>query len=181
MNKIKSAGFTLVEIMIVITILVTLSAITYSIAVPNWRARSHYVASVAELNAIGNAVQLYVGTNNDYPADVSRGILPVGLGPLLQKDGMNGSWPTPPYPGAVYDYDYTDSPERIVQVSLRYCDAGDTATCKKNFPREDFVTDAWDSNSSIYYCIKGPCRAHFSQPAEHPGYCINCGNKARVY
>lgn len=181
LSRKKSWGFTLIEIMIAMSILGVLAAITYTIAVPNWRARSNYTASIVELNNIANALTLYVGKNNDYPPDVSRGVAPVGLAEMLSTK----AWPKPPYPGSVYDYDLLEDPDsaggRIIQVSLRYCDAGDTATCKHNFPREDFVTDEWDSHSSIYFCIKGNCRAHLDKPANHPGYCINCGGKSRIF
>lgn len=181
LTKKKLSGFTLVEIMIAMSILGVLALITYTVAVPNWRARSNYTASVAELNSIANALTLYVSKNNDYPPDVPRGVAPDGLAEMLSTK----AWPTPPYPGSVYDYDVRDDPTsaggRIIQISLRYCAPGDTEACKHHFPKEDFVTDEWDSNSSIYFCIRGNCRAHLDQPANHPGYCINCGNKGRIF
>jgi prepilin-type N-terminal cleavage/methylation domain-containing protein len=189
--KIKNHpdGFTLLELLMVITVIGLLMAITYSVAVPRYKERTYFTRANSELNTMGNALTLYVAKYNDYPADVSRNI-PAGMMEFIQAQGQNDSWPSAPWPGSVYDYDYwTDwsyhaageASGPIVQISVRFCNAGDTPTCKKNFPDEPWVTSSWDSNSAVYYCIHGPCRSHQSQPANHPGYCINCGGAAKFY
>lgn len=182
-------GFTLVELMIVVTVLGVLAAITYSIAVPRWRARSYYTRSIAELNTMGNAVKLYVAKYNEYPPDTARDV-PAGIKEFVADD-QDSEWPDAPFPDSVYDYDNwppdSNGPEQTYQVSIRMCNAGDDATCKANAQKylEGYVSDEtledWDSYSSMYYCLKGSCRSHQSRPMDHPGYCINCGEKKSIF
>lgn len=176
-------GFTLIEVMIVIMVIGVLAAMTYSIIVPNWRERTYYSSALNQLNTMDNALNLYVAKYNDYPADVNRGI-PPGIQEFIQTQQGNGNWPYAPWPGSVYDWDNwppdpTNGPQQTYQISIRFCNAGDDATCKNNFPKESWVTSSWDSYSSVYYCIKGSCRAHQNFPQDHPGYCINCGTEKR--
>ena len=156
-----------------------LVVITYSYAVPKYRERTYLVKATSELHTMANAITLYIDKYNDYPADVSRGIAP-GTQEFIQTNGVNDVWPNAPWPGSVYDYDRWDD-LGIIQISIRFCNAGDDATCKKNFPDESWVTSSWDSYSSVYYCIKGPCRSHHDKPANWPGYCINCGNRSQFF
>lgn len=167
------AGFTLVEIVIAMVVIGILAAIGYSYAVPKYKERTYYTRANSELHSMSNALTLYVAKYNDYPEDADRDI-PVGIKEFLQTSGINNEWPDAPWPGSVYDYDRWDD-LGVIQISVRFCAAGDDASCQKNFPDESFVTEAWDSYSSIYYCVKGPCRSHQSKPADWPGYCINCG------
>jgi len=175
--------------MMVVTVIGILAGITYSIAVPRWRARSYYTRSIAELNAMGNALKLYVAKHSAYPADESRGI-PAGIKEFVADD-QGSEWPNAPFPDSVYDYDYWPAdeygPQDTYQISLRMCDAGDSATCKANAQKylagyvSDETLEDWDANSSMYYCIKGSCRSHQSVPIDHPGYCINCGEKKNIF
>lgn len=177
----NSEGFTLIEIIMVITLIGILAGITYSVAVPKYRERTYYTRATAELNAMGNAMVLYAAKNNVFPDDVNRNI-PAGIKEFLQGQNLGDGWPDAPWPGSVYDYDnWTISGEKVYQISVRFCPAGDTATCKKNFPKESWVTSSWDSYSSVYYCIKGQCRSHDSKPLNHPGYCINCGQGQKPF
>lgn len=183
-------GFTLIEIVIVITVIGILAAITYSFEVPRWRARTYYTRGVAEMNAMGNAVSLYVAKYNDYPPDVNRGV-PAGMKEFIQTGGVNDQWPSAPWPGTVYDWDNwppdTNGPQQTYQITVRFCDVGDSATCKANAKKwlqgyvDDTTLNNWDSNSSVYYCIKGSCRAHQNYPINHAGYCINCGGKSQFF
>jgi prepilin-type N-terminal cleavage/methylation domain-containing protein len=188
-TKTTAKGFTLLEIMIVIVVIGLLAAITYSVAVPKYKERTYFTRSNSELNTMANALTLYLAKYNDYPPDVNRDV-PAGIKEFVQTNGQSATWPDAPWPGSVYDYDlwtdwtYHDAGEAagpIVQISIRFCNAGDEATCKKNFPKEPWVTSSWDSNSAVYYCIHGPCRSHQTKPANHPGYCINCGGAAKFY
>jgi len=188
--KFSRSGFTLIELVIVMFLLGVIASFTYSYAVPKYKNRTYYTRAVSELNTMGNATTLYIAKYNDYPPDVSRDI-PAGLKEFIQTDGVNNSWPDAPWPGTVYDYDNwpPDSygPQQTYQISIRFCDAGDDATCKKN--AQNYLSgyasaatlNAWDSYSSVFYCIKGSCRSHQSKPLNHPGYCINCGNKSTIY
>ncbi|HMH30988.1 MAG TPA: type II secretion system protein [Methylomirabilota bacterium] len=184
-NNIKRPnGFTIVELVVVITVIGILALITNGFIIRNYRERTHYSRSISELNTMANAVSLYVAKYNAYPDDVTRDI-PAGLKEFVQSDGVNANWPNAPWPGSVYDWDNwpPDSigPQQTYQISIRFCDPGDTATCKKNFPKEPWVTSDWDSNSAVYFCISGSCRSHQSMPMNHPGYCINCGNAKDIF
>lgn len=185
----KYGGFTIIEILIVITLIGIIAGFTYSFAVPRWRGRAYYTRSIAELNTMGSAVKLYVTKYNEYPADVVRDV-PSSIKEFIQDD-QGAEWPEAPFPGSVYDYENwpadANGPNDTVQVSIRMCNAGDTATCKANARKylEGYVSEAtlnaWDANSSMYYCIKGSCRSHQSRPMTHPGYCINCGGQKNIF
>jgi len=188
--KKHEKGFTFIEILIVISIIGTLAAIIYSIEVPHYHNRTYYTRAVAEMNAMAGAVTLYVAKYNDYPPDVSRGV-PSGLKEFVQTSGVNNSWPNAPWPNTVYDWDNwppdANGPEQTYQITVRFCNAGDDATCKTNAKKyltgyvDDTTLNNWDSYSSVYYCIKGSCRAHQNYPMNHAGYCINCGSKSQFY
>lgn len=184
-------GFTLVEILVVILVIGVLAAIGYATIGQSYKKKGYYTRAIAELNAMGNAAQLYVAKNNDYPADVSRDI-PSSLKDFVQGQEGADEWPKAPWPGSVYDYDNwpADSygPSDTYQISIRFCNAGDTATCKANAQKYlgDYVSadtlENWDSYSAVYYCIKGSCRSHQNKPMNHPGYCVNCGDsKEKVF
>jgi prepilin-type N-terminal cleavage/methylation domain-containing protein len=185
-NKtIVHGGFTLIELLIVIVVIGILATITATTLIPNWKERTYYSRSISELNTMGNAVNLYVAKYNSYPDDQSRGI-PASLMEFIQAAGRNNSWPSAPWPNSYYDWenwpaDAANGFQQTYQVSIRFCNAGDEAGCKKNFPKESWVTSAWDSYSSVYYCISGTCRPHQDYPTNHAGYCINCGTAKDVY
>ena len=183
-NTKKIHGFTIIEILVVISVIGILSTLTGAFILPNWREKTYYSRAISEMTTMANALTLYASKYNAYPADVSRGI-PGGILEFIQTNGVNGSWPSAPWPGSVYDWDNwpPDSigPLQTYQISIRFCNPGDEVTCKKNFPKEPWVTSSWDSYSSVYFCISGSCRAHQSQPMNHPAYCINCGTAGDVF
>lgn len=190
MNKQKQNGFTLIEIIMVMLVIGILAGLTYSFAVPKYRERTYYTRALAELNAMGNALSLYAAKYNDFPADVNRDV-PAGIKEFLQSQYSQNGWPDAPWPNSVYDYDNwppdANGPEHTYQISIRFCNQGEDAICKaaaiKYFSDKisSTVLNNWDSNSSVYYCIKGSCRAHQTRPMTHPGYCINCGTAAKPY
>ncbi len=164
-------GFTLVELLVVISIIGILAAIllpTYFSA----REAARLARAKLELRSLAEALERYQIDNGTFPADVNRG-LPSGLEQYLP----GGVWPTPPWDGAVYDWDNWAPSDlsyppntQTYQMSIRFCT--DTNTC--NFPPENWAQN-FDYYSAAYYCISGSCRAHSSQPVSHPGYCVNCG------
>ncbi len=183
-------GFTIVELCVVMVVIGILAALTYSIIVPHYREKTYYTRSVTEMNAMSNATKLYVAKYNDYPADVSRDV-PAGIKEFVQGQQDADNWPSAPWPGSVYDWDNwppdSNGPIQTYQISVRMCNPGDNATCKKNAQKylKDYVPqstlDNWDSYSAVYYCISGSCRSHQSKPMTWPGYCVNCGGKSTIY
>ncbi len=182
-RRIKTnAGFSLVELLIVIAVIAVLAVIV-GVYVAGGRERSYFTRSNAEFGTIANALNLYIAKYNDYPADVSRD-LPAGLSEFIAKDAQGQDWPDAPYPGSVYDYENwqinNGSGETVhtLQVSIRFCPPGGLlSTCK--FPNEEWAKD-FGVNSALYYCIEGLCRAHNSQAATYPGYCVNCPNNRAI-
>ena len=184
-NNTKTVnGFTLVELLVVITVIAILALITNGFIIRGYRERTHYSRSISELNTMANAFSLYVAKYNAYPADTNRN-LPAGIKEFIQTNGTNANWPQAPWPGSVYDWDSwppdSNGPQQTYQISIRFCDAGDTATCKKNFPKEEWVDNTWDSYSAVYFCISGSCRSHQTYPMNHPGYCLNCGTAKDIF
>ncbi len=183
-------GFTLIEIMVVITVIGILSVLVYSLIIPKWRARTYYTRSLAEMNSMGNALNLYVAKYNDYPPDEVRNV-PAGLKEFLQSQQGNDSWPEAPFPGSVYDWDSwppdSNGPQQTYQISVRFCSVGDNAGCKAAAKKylagyvSDSVLNNWTAESSMYYCVKGSCRSHQNKPMDFPGFCVNCGNKGQVF
>ncbi|MDL2362929.1 MAG: type II secretion system protein [Patescibacteria group bacterium] len=183
-NKNIARGFTLIELLLVMSVIGVLALITTAQVIPRYHERTRFSRAVSEMNTMANALSLYASKYNDYPADTGRGI-PNGIKEFIQAGGANDTWPDAPWPGSTYDYE-SWAPDAInssqtYEIGIRFCAAGDTATCQKNFPKEPWVTSSWDSYSSVYYCISGGCRAHQSKPLNHPGYCINCGGATDVF
>jgi prepilin-type N-terminal cleavage/methylation domain-containing protein len=98
----RTEGFTLVEIMIVVSIIALLAII----AVPSFlhaREQSQSAKFVNALRVASGAFEMYLAEHNAYPPDVSRGIVPPGMetyfGPTLD-------WTKPTPLGGNWDWDY---------------------------------------------------------------------------
>jgi prepilin-type N-terminal cleavage/methylation domain-containing protein len=164
-------GFTLIELIVVVAIIGILAA-TVLVNTNKARESARLARAIKETSAIATAIQLYMDDNGGvYPADVSRG-LPPGLEPYLGP----GSWPSGPWPGSVYDWENWDDPSnpgrKIYQISIRFCPLNQPAQCR--FPATSWAAN-FDYYSAVYYCVEGACRSHTDRPANHPGYCLNCG------
>ena len=167
-NRFMKKGFTLIEILVVIAI-IGLLAVSAVYSYQRARQAAYLAAAKDELRSIAQALHLYLNDYGSYPADTSRDI-PPGLEVYLAP----GLWPDAPWPGSVFDWDnWTDTAtgQKIYQVSIRFCPVGHPEQCR--FPQTDWAAN-FDINSSVYYCLEGPCRAHVDKSATHPGLCVNC-------
>jgi prepilin-type N-terminal cleavage/methylation domain-containing protein len=166
--KRHHSGFTLIELLVVIAVIGILATIVL-VSLNSARDKAYEARSKAEGKNIVTALELYASTYGDYPPDTDRD-LPPGIEQYLGA----GEWPKAPWPGSIYDWDNWNDPltgEKIYQISVRFCPLGQPDQCQ--FPNRPWAAN-FDYYSSAYFCISGPCRAHISQPINHPGYCLNC-------
>lgn len=171
MKRINSKGFSLIELLIVVTI-ITILGLIVSGAFNSAREKAYLSKSKLQFKSFEKSLELYKTENgNEFPPDANRNI-PAGLEEYLSAD----NWPEGPWPGSIYDWDNWDDPDtpgaKIYQISVRFCPAsGSIDECQ--FPNTDWAQD-FDVNSSIYYCVEGACRPHINEDVDYPGYCINC-------
>lgn len=176
-----SHGFTLIELTIIIAVIGLLTVITAAVIIPGSQEKTRHTKAMNELSSIASAAQLYAAKNDDFPAD-SPGLIPDDLKSFI-KDDSGTDWPNAPWTGSTYSFNNWPADEngnqQTYQVTIRFCNPGDTATCKKNFPKESWVKDDWDSYSTVYHCISGSCRSDQNKPKNHPGFCMNCTNSMK--
>lgn len=193
-------GFTLIELLVVISIISLLSSIVIA-SLAQTRDKAYYARALIEFKNIATAVELYRADNNGkYPGDTTgpgqnaRGQPPDEInlaGKHLVDYISGGNWPSSPWPWATYDWDYWDNSDSdvnnnisckpktpIAQISIRFCPspyADHDADSKCRFPNLSWVVTTgpskFDSFSSLYYCISGPCRSHNDQVQSYPGHC----------
>ena len=183
--KHNTRGFTLIELMVVISIISLLSSLVL-LVVQKGTKSAYYARAREEMNQMYIALHMYSTDNGSSPCDVSRD-LPQGLEKYLTT---SPDWPKAPWPGSVYDWDFWDTDtgdacggtllqdsnpahnQSVYQISIRFCDINGS-NCR--FPDEPWAAN-FNSNSSVYFCISGPCRAHGSYSYNHPGCCFggNC-------
>lgn len=168
-KKIKSKGFSLIELLIVISII----GILTSMIMPTFnsaRKKARETRALLDFKSIQTSLEMYATEYGDYPPDADRDI-PPGLEEYLQP----GIWPDAAWPGSIFDWDNWIDPvthKKIQQISVRFCPlGGGIETCQ--FPDEDWAEN-FDTSSAVYFCISGVCRSHINKPIDHPGYCINC-------
>lgn len=165
-------GFTIAELLIVVVVIAILAVVTM-VTYTDFQKRAIKNRAISEVSAIARAVNLYHADKGTFPADVERNI-PVGIFDYTGNESAPTQWPTAPWPGSVYDYDYftgTDGQD-VVQISIRFCPiGGPLSACK--FPSEPWAAD-FDLLSSAYWCLQGICRAHSTSTDDYPAYCINC-------
>ena len=98
----RNAGFTLVEIMIVVAIIALLAVI----ALPSFlRARqsAQNAKFVNALRVASNAIETYAVEHNGYPTDSTRSVVPSGMATYLDPT-LNWTGPTPI--GGQWDWDF---------------------------------------------------------------------------
>jgi type II secretory pathway pseudopilin PulG len=160
---------------IIISVIGILLAITAAVILPGSQEKTRHTKAMNELSTIASAAQLYAAKYNDFPAD-SPGKIPDGLNEFIKNENNDSNWPNAPWPGSSYSFNNWPADEngnqQTYQVTIRFCNPGDDATCKKNFPKESWVKDNWDSYSTIYHCISGSCRSDQNKPKDYPGFCI---------
>jgi prepilin-type N-terminal cleavage/methylation domain-containing protein len=81
----RQAGFTLVELILVVVIISVLAAI----AIPNYRVvvtRARAADLLGRIDVVEVAVQSYLADNNAWPADGTEGAAPAALGEYLPDD-----------------------------------------------------------------------------------------------
>lgn len=169
----KNNGFSLIEILIVITIIAILAAIVsiYNLRV---KAKTYLSRTDVELKSFAYALKMYAFDNGGvYPDDVNRD-LPSGIETYLSTGTNN--WPDAPWPGSVYDWDnWTIDGQKVYQISVRFCPVGGPLSACR-FPNESWAQN-FNINSAYYYCISGSCRSHVNEPINYPGYCANCSSQ----
>jgi len=168
-KKIPSqAGFTLIELLVVISIIGILGAIMMT-NIFSTKDKAYLARAKEEFHSINISLQLYYSDHLSYPADTNRNVPPG-----LEKYLANGIWPTAPWPGSVYDWDNWDiNGIQTYQISIRFCPIGAHNISECHFPQESWAKN-FKTNSAVYYCIQGSCRSHVDEPADYPGYCVNC-------
>jgi prepilin-type N-terminal cleavage/methylation domain-containing protein len=95
-----SAGFTLVEILIVVVLL----AILASIVMPQFKGtkkQAENAAFVSNVKLFATAFQLYQIRNGQFPPDVDRGVLPNGMSQYIDPADWTGGTPL----GGRWDWD----------------------------------------------------------------------------
>jgi len=98
----RNAGFTLVEIMIVVAIIALLAVI----ALPSFLRARQQAQNAKFMNALRvatNAIETYAAEHNSYPADSNRGVVPNGMATYLDQT-LNWTGPTPI--GGEWDWDF---------------------------------------------------------------------------
>ncbi|NDC22068.1 type II secretion system protein [bacterium] len=170
-------GFTLIELTIIISVIGILATITTAVIVPISREKAKHAQAMSDMNTIVNAAQMYAAKYNDFPVD-SPGSIPSGLNEFIKNDNHKADWPSGPWKGSTYSFNNWPADDngnkQTYQVTLSFCNPGDTATCKKTFPKEPWVKDTWDSYSTAYMCVSGSCRSSQDKPVNYPGFCMNC-------
>ena len=91
----KSAGFTLVELLLVVAILATLAAVVVT-NFAGFGSESKVAATRTSIGSIGTAIQAYEIRNSKYPDSLDDLTVATDSHPaLLKKESLNDSWGNP--------------------------------------------------------------------------------------
>ncbi len=94
----RRSGFTLIELMVVVTIVGLLAALAQP-SLQRVLLKAQASAAIGELDVLRRAVQQYEAEYLSYPAEAAEGVIPTGLAPFLPD---NYSFT---HAGFVMDYD----------------------------------------------------------------------------
>jgi len=98
----RAAGFTLVEIMIVVSVIALLAVI----ALPSFLRARQQAQNAKFMNGLRiacDAFEQYATEHSAYPADVNRGVVPTGMANYF---GATFDWTKPTPIGGNWDWDY---------------------------------------------------------------------------
>jgi prepilin-type N-terminal cleavage/methylation domain-containing protein len=98
----RTAGFTLVEIMIVVSIIALLAVIALP-SLLHSRQEAQNAKFINGLRLACDAFEQYAAEHNAYPPDVSRGIIPAGMATYFDR---TFDWTKPTPIGGNWDWDY---------------------------------------------------------------------------
>ena len=105
-------AFTLIELMITVSILAILAAIVVP-AISNAQEEARINATIADLNAMKKAFQLYHHDHGSWPPNAKPEVMPVGMEPYLPPDAFS----TDPPIGGRYDCaPGLDKPKVLVRI-----------------------------------------------------------------
>jgi len=108
MNKHSAKGFTLIEILIVVSIIGVLSSLTL-LGLGSFRASGRDVKRVTDLRQITNALELYYAKSGEYPANLDD-LVAQGIIAKLPEDPIS--------PKTDYEYNKCDTSGYVVQATL---------------------------------------------------------------
>lgn len=119
LQRQRKSGFTLMEILIVVTILGILAAIV----IPSFASATNdtrKAAFVGDLRTFENAIRLYYNDNSDWPVDGGSGTVPAGLEPYIKVHKWEDGTPI----GGVWDNETNDI--LTVGVGVHFDGSGET-------------------------------------------------------
>lgn len=169
MPALYSRGFTLLDALVTLSLIGAISSVVLA-HLNQAQERTYEVIAKQQMRNFRTALEVYRSERGQYPEEVHRDV-PAGI---AQYHSGSSTLPTPPWPGSLYDWDHWQHPTTgadIYQLSIRFCPKNQPRQCR--FPDTPWAEN-FDYYSSVYWCLEGPCRAHISKPANHPGYCLNC-------
>ncbi len=145
----RRAGFTLIELLIVVAIIGLIAAI----AIPNLRSamdKAKQNKTLADMKAIGNALETYAVDNNTYPkglTDANSGMVGTFLSPLYLRtvpagDGWNNPW-------------HIDTSAAGTQYTVTSYGRDGLPGSNSGGPTVDFNCDIIYSNNSFYQWPQG--------------------------
>ena len=158
LSRQENGGFTLIEILIVISIIALLSSLILGAIMVAKKGATEAIAKT-EVSSLGGALEQYVQDESDYPGmaekiDADRNQFPELYNALFGERRPNG-------PGG-RSAPYTKIEEKRVVVYDRDTDRYEPATRDQvnDFETEKFYLDPW-SNPFVYRANKGRKREEF--------------------